>query len=456
MRGFIYSTTWGGSNLSFNNTTVDHLGHLQIGGCDVVDLADQYGTPLYIFDEETVIENVRQYQQALSALPETEIIYASKALLTVGIAKLMYNLGLSLDVVSGGELYIALQAGFDPGRIYFHGNNKSIEELVMALNAGVGRFVVDNLHELYLLSELAKQTGQTANILVRIMPGVEAHTHSYIQTGQLDSKFGISILHNQAHAALTLAAELPNISLKGIHCHIGSQIFEVESYAATVDVMFNFIAEMREQGIKLQELDLGGGLGIKYLPDDPAVPIRVFGDFLVETIRNAAEKYHLPLPKIMIEPGRSLIGAAGTTIYRIGSIKQHIGGRTYAAVDGGMGDNPRVALYQAKYHAIVANKANQQPESVYTVVGKYCESGDVLIHNIALPHLEAGDLLAVFSTGAYNYSMSSNYNAVPRPPIVTVYRGESEVVVERETYADLIRLHRIPDRWLQLLKERSQ
>jgi len=281
------------------------------------------------------------------------------------------------------------------------------------------------------------------------MPGVEAHTHSYIQTGQLDSKFGISVAHNQAIDAVKLACSLPGLRLRGVHCHIGSQIFELASYAKTIDVMMSLIAEAEALGIELTELNLGGGLGIKYIDGDQPASIRDFGAYLTGALKSAAAKYNLRLPKIMVEPGRSLVGAAGTTVYRIGSIKENKGSRTYAAVNGGMADNPRVALYQAKYRAVVANKMDQAPEHTYTIVGQFCESSDVLINSIELPQLEPGDLLAVFCTGAYNYAMASNFNAVPRMPIVTVYRGQSDLVVERETYQDLIRLHRIPDRWLK-------
>jgi diaminopimelate decarboxylase len=427
---------------------INQAGHLKIGGCDLVELALRYETPFYLLDEEAVIRNVNEYKQAFSKLPNCEIIYAGKALLTVGIAKFMANLGLSLDVVSGGELYIALQAGFPPERIYFHGNNKSPAELEAALEVGVGRIVVDNLYELNLLSDIARKTGRHGNILLRIIPGVEAHTHTYIQTGQLDSKFGFSIAHNQALDAVKKAASLPNLSLKGLHCHIGSQIFELGSYVKTIEVMVGLLAEARQAGIELTELDLGGGLGIRYVPEDQPASIAELGELLTTALTDACRQHQLPLPKVMVEPGRSIIGDAGITVYRIGAIKENIGGKTYAAVDGGMGDNPRVALYQAQYHAVVANKADQPRERTYTIVGKYCESGDVLIDKIKLPHLEPGDLLAVFSTGAYHYSMASNYNAIPRLPLITVYNGSSDIVVERERYEDLIRLHRIPARWL--------
>ncbi|HKM17486.1 MAG: diaminopimelate decarboxylase [Firmicutes bacterium] len=432
-----------------NREMQNNAGHLVIGGCDVVELAMQWGTPLSVFDEELAANNARMYREALSSLPEYEIIFAGKALLTVGIARFMTNLGLSLDVVSGGELYIALTAGVPAQRIFFHGNNKTAADLGTALDLGVGRIVVDNLYELELLSDLAQKKKRTADILLRIMPGVEAHTHSYIQTGQLDSKFGISVAHNQAIDAVKLACSLPGLRLRGVHCHIGSQIFELASYAKTIDVMMSLIAEAEALGIELTELNLGGGLGIKYIDGDQPASIRDFGAYLTGALKSAAAKYNLRLPKIMVEPGRSLVGAAGTTVYRIGSIKENKGSRTYAAVNGGMADNPRVALYQAKYRAVVANKMDQAPEHTYTIVGQFCESSDVLINSIELPQLEPGDLLAVFCTGAYNYAMASNFNAVPRMPIVTVYRGQSDLVVERETYQDLIRLHRIPDRWLK-------
>ncbi|HHT36212.1 MAG: diaminopimelate decarboxylase [Candidatus Wallacebacter cryptica] len=433
--------------MNFWTEHINQAGHLVIGGCDLVDLASQYGTPFYLLDEERLVSNINRYKQAFSKLPNCEIIYAGKALLTVGIARFMANQGLSLDVVSGGELYIALQAGFPPERIYFHGNNKSPAELESALQAGVGRIVVDNLYELEVLSGLAEKLGRKADILLRIIPGVEAHTHTYIQTGQLDSKFGISIAHNQAVDAVKKAAAAPNLNLRGLHCHIGSQIFELESYAKTVEVMVGLMAEAAKLGIRLSELDLGGGLGIKYVPEDHPASVQALGDLLTESLADACGSHGIPMPKVMVEPGRSLVGDAGVTVYRVGSIKENIGGRTYAAVDGGMGDNPRVALYQAKYHAVVVNKADQEPEKLYTVVGKYCESGDVLINNIKLPRLEPGDLLAVFSTGAYNYVMASNYNAVPRLPLIAVYKGTSDILVERECYEDLVRLHRIPARW---------
>ncbi len=427
---------------------VNTNGYLEIGGCDVVELAKQYGTPLYIFDEETVVKKAEEYTACLQELPDSEVIFAGKAFLTVGMCRLLDSLGLSLDVVSGGELYTALQAEFPAGRIYFHGNNKSSDELKMALQAGVGRIVVDNIQELNLVSNFAQEMGIRAKILLRVTPGVEAHTHSYIQTGQLDSKFGIGMQSEQALAVVQLADTLPGIDLRGVHCHIGSQIFDISCFDVAIDLMVQFLAQVLRNGIQLHELDLGGGLGVRHTIDDEPVSIAEFGDLLVTSVKQATNKYQIPVPKIMIEPGRSLVGEAGTTIYQVGAIKEIPGIRTYASVDGGMGDNPRVALYQAKYHVIAANKANKTADKIYTIAGKCCESGDMLVHDAPLPTLEAGDILAILSTGAYNYSMASNYNQLPRLAVVTVYKGSSDILVERETYADLVRLHSIPARWV--------
>lgn len=431
----------------YHTMSINNKGHLEIGGCDLVDLASEYGTPLYVFDEELVVDKAKQYLRALKGLPEYEIVYASKAFISLGMAKLIANLGLGIDVASGGELYIVLKAGFPAERIYFHGNNKSVAELKQALNANVGRIVVDNFYELEQLSKLAGESNRVANILIRLTPGVDAYTHTYIRTGQLDSKFGISLAHDQAFEAVKLAVKLPNINLKGVHCHIGSQIFDVSSYPVSIDIMMQFISMVKKAGIELRELNIGGGLGIRYIPSDQPVSIGDFGELLTESLMQAAQKYSIKVPRIIVEPGRSLVGEAGTTLYRIGAIKENKGGRTYAAVDGGMTDNIRVALYQARYHGVVANKAASENEKLYTIVGKSCESSDILISDIYLPKLEAGDILAVFVTGAYNYSMANNYNATPRPPVVIVYQGQSELLIERETYQDLTRLHKIPARW---------
>ncbi|NLY11909.1 MAG: diaminopimelate decarboxylase [Firmicutes bacterium] len=428
---------------------INSLGHLTIGGCDTVELAKEFGTPLYVFDEEEVRNKAQAYLQAFAKLPDFEVIFAGKSFLTLGMCHLIDNLGLGLDVVSGGELYTALKAKFPVEKIYFHGNNKSKDELEMAIQAGIGRIVVDNLYELDLLAGLVKKHRCSADIYLRISPGVEAHTHTYIQTGQEDSKFGIPLAHDQALLAVKKAASIPGINLKGIHCHIGSQIFEVESFGVAIDIMVGFMKTALDHGIELTELDIGGGLGIRYTDKDVPVSIAEYGEAVVTELFKSAEKHGIRMPKLLVEPGRSIVGEAGTTLYTIGAIKDIPGVRTYVAVDGGMVDNPRVALYQAEYKAIVANKATQKANGVYSVAGKCCETGDMLIFDAELPILEPGDILAVLSTGAYNYSMSSNYNMLPRPAVVSVYEGNAELLVERETYEDLLTKHRVPERWLK-------
>jgi diaminopimelate decarboxylase len=427
---------------------INEKGHLVIGGCDTIELAQRYGTPLYVLDEAALRQKASEYHQAFTHyLPDSEVIYAGKALLTLAICRIIDEENLALDVVSGGELYTAVAASFPTERIYFHGNNKSVQELTLALEHGVGRIVVDNLYELELLQELAASLNTVANILVRITPGVEAHTHSYIQTGQFDSKFGFPLGAKETLDAIGCASRMPNVRLWGLHCHIGSQIFGLDSFAAAATIMVEFLADLRNTlGLELKELDLGGGLGIRYNEDDHPPTPKEYARVLSEAITDSCAKVGFPVPKIMVEPGRSMVGETGTTLYTIGSIKDTPNIRRYVAVDGGMADNPRVTLYQAVYEACLANKASQEPTELVTIAGKCCESGDMLIKDIMLPPVESGDILAVFSTGAYNYSMASNYNHLPRPAMVTVYQGTSEIIVNRETYGDLIRSDRVPPR----------
>lgn len=423
--------------------SINERGHLEIGGCDVTELAEEYGTPLYILDEALIRERCRAYVAGFrSVYPDFRVIYAGKALLTTAICRIVEQEGLSLDVVSGGELYTALHADFPTERIYFHGNNKSPEEIEAALAARVHRFIVDNFYELELLSALA---GEPVDLLLRITPGIEAHTHSYIQTGQEDSKFGFGL--QSAPEAVARALEAKSLRLRGFHCHIGSQIFDVASFDAAVEAMFGFLGEMRSRfGFIAEELNLGGGLGIRYVDGDVSMDPKAYAEHLGASVRREAERLGYPLPTLMVEPGRSIVGEAGTTLYTLGSIKEIPGIRTYVSVDGGMADNPRVALYGAKYEAIVANKALAAPEGKVSIAGKCCESGDMLIWDLDAPRIEPGDLLAVFSTGAYNYSMASNYNRLPRPAAVLVYEGRADLIVARESYADLVRNDRIPER----------
>jgi len=427
---------------------VNAHGHLEIGGCDTVDLAQQFGTPLYIMDELHIREICREYYASfVEGLDNAEVIYASKAFSTMAMCRIVEEEGLGLDVVSGGELYTALEADFPASRIYFHGNNKSADELGMAIEAGVGRIIVDNFYELALLEELAAERGCQVDILLRITPGIDAHTHEYIRTGQIDSKFGFTLANGAADQAIDLALSCKQLVLRGVHAHIGSQIFEMGSFRHEVAVMIEYMAQVRKRtGVMLNELNLGGGFGIYYVEGDSPAQIEEYASIVKEALRDACETYDYPEPKIIIEPGRSIVGTAGTTLYTIGSTKDIPGVRKYVAVDGGMGDNPRPALYQARYEAVVANKAAAVSVEMVSVTGKCCESGDMLIWDIELPKVEAGDYLAISSTGAYNYSMSSNYNRLARPAVVLVNEGTADVIVARETFRDLIRNDVIPER----------
>lgn len=426
---------------------INSQGHLEIGGCDTVDLASNFGTPLYVLDEELFRRNCREYYRAFSERYGAEVIYAAKTLLTLAICRMVEEEGLGMDVVSGGELYTALEARFPMSRIYFHGNNKSKQELRLALEAHVGRFVVDNFYELEMLNQLARDMHTRAGVILRLTPGVEAHTHEYIKTGQIDSKFGLVIENGQALAGVKRALELDHIILYGLHCHIGSQIFKLESYAHAARVMMDFAALVaKKTGWSPAELDLGGGLGIYYAEGDQPRPVAEYADVIMQAIQERSLEHGLPVPRVIVEPGRSISGPAGTTLYTVGAVKDIPGVRKYVAVDGGMGDNPRPALYQSRYEARLANKAADSPEEVVSIAGKCCESGDMLIWDIALPRVQPGDILAVSCTGAYNYSMSMNYNRLPRPAMVLVKDGQADLIVERETYADLLRNDVIPER----------
>lgn len=427
---------------------INEHGHLSIGGCDAVELVREFGTPLYVMDEEHLRQICHDYYQSFMAkYPGNEVIYASKAFMNKAMARIVAQEKLGLDVVSGGELYTAIEAGFSAEHIYFHGNNKSADEIAYALECNVGRFIVDNLYELELLERLGREKGCKAKILIRVQPGIEAHTHQYIRTGQIDSKFGMAIATGQAMEAVQKALSLDDVELQGIHCHIGSQIFEIDSFHHAAEVMMDFLKKIKETtGIELPELNLGGGFGIYYEKSDAPAPISAFAEMIMQTVTQKADALQLKIPKIIIEPGRSIVGTAGITLYTVGSIKNIPGIRTYVAVDGGMADNPRPALYQAKYEAAVANKMKEKTAEVISITGKCCESGDMLIWDINLPSLESGDILAVSSTGAYNYSMSSNYNRLPRPAVVLVKDGQADLIVARETYQDLVRNDLIPAR----------
>ncbi|KKC46213.1 MULTISPECIES: diaminopimelate decarboxylase [unclassified Paenibacillus] len=427
---------------------VNEQGRLEIGGCDTKDLAEQYGTPLYIVDEALVRQRAREYVDAFKASGfKFQVAYASKAFSTVAMCAIAEQEGMSLDVVSDGELHTALQAGFPAERIHFHGNNKTPFEIEMAIDAGIGCFVVDNFTELELLNAIAGSKNRKVNILLRITPGVEAHTHDYISTGQQDSKFGFDLAAGAAYRAVEEASKLENLVLLGIHSHIGSQIFEVEGFRMAAAKAAEFSVEVRDKlGHIFRVINLGGGFGIRYTEGDAPLPAGTYIAAITDAIRSNFSAADYPLPEIWIEPGRSIVGDAGTTLYTVGTFKEIPGVRKYVAVDGGMTDNPRPALYESKYDAVLANRASEPASETVSVAGKCCESGDMLIWDLELPKAESGDLLAVFCTGAYNYAMASNYNRIRRPAVVLVKDGQSDLAVQRESLEDISRNDLLPER----------
>lgn len=421
---------------------VNEKGHLTLGGVDCVCLAEKYGTPLYVIDEDAVIDHCRQYKNSIDKYygGKGKVLYASKALSSIFMYKTVKECGLGVDVVSGGELFTALKAGTDPEDICFHGNNKTAHELKMAVEAGVGRIIVDNKEELFRLDKIAGQQGKKVKIMFRIKPGVDAHTHEFIMTGQIDSKFGVALENGEAIDIMREAATLKNVTVVGADCHIGSQIFEVAPFKLAAQRMIEFMAQVRrEVGIELTELNLGGGFGIKYTPKDRPVPYENYIHQVKDVIAETCKEQNMPLPFIYMEPGRSIVAGAGLTLYTVGSVKEIKDVRNYVSVDGGLGDNPRYALYKSEYSICIANKADAQPDYIATVAGKCCESGDLIQENVKMVKPIEGDIMAVLATGAYNYSMASNYNRNPRPAMVALKDGKDRVVINRETYEDLIK-----------------
>jgi diaminopimelate decarboxylase len=425
---------------------INNQNHLEIGGCDMVELADKYGTPLYVLDEQTIRKSCQGYQKAFSAYKNSLMLYASKAFMTKSMCYLMKQEGFGLDVVSGGEIFTAVNSNFPMEKVFFNGNNKTIDELDLALEHNVGRITVDNFLELALLDNLAKSRNIQVNILLRITPGIECHTHEYIQTGHLDSKFGFDL--TQLDEAIELIEnQYANLVLKGLHAHIGSQIFETQVYHDVVGVVLEQFAHIKDKfNLILEDMNIGGGLGIKYIESDDPPSMYTIATVIIDSVRKNLSKYNLPEPRLIIEPGRSIIGTAGVTLYTVGSSKQVPKGRKYIAVDGGMADNPRPAMYQAKYQALVANNVKSENQETVTIAGRYCESGDVIIENISLPETEPGDIICVFATGAYNYSMSNNYNRVPKSAAILVQNSSSDVIIKRETYEDLTAKDLVPER----------
>jgi diaminopimelate decarboxylase len=426
---------------------INAQGHLEIGGCDTVDLAREFGTPLYVMDEASVRDRCRAYRQAFETRhAHSEIVFAGKAFLTLATCRIVAQEGLGLDVSSAGELYTALKAQFPPERIYLHGSYKSRRELEMALDHGVGRIIVDSDSELDELNALAAEKGTRANILVRVTPAVDPHTHKFIQTGKIDSKFGFGIDTSRAMRGVRRALECESVSVRGLHCHVGSQLLDLEAFELASELLPKFVRDVSTAtGLHVAELNMGGGLGIRYLEEHQPPSIENLAETLVGNLRKHLTAFGLAMPKLTVEPGRSIVGEAGTTLYTIGPVKEIPNVRTYVSVDGGLSDNPRPALYDAKYSAIVANKADQPAAEVVTVAGKHCET-DNLMMDIALAAPQPGDILAVQSTGAYNYSMSSNYNRFPRPAVVLVGDGKAEVIALRQTFDDLIAQDVIPER----------
>ena len=422
--------------------SVNEKGNLQLGGCDLKAIAKEYGTPAYVLDENTKRKNCRAYVDSIKKYYDGNgiAIYASKAL----SCKYMYNLiaaeGMGADVVSGGEIYTALTAGFPADKLYFHGNNKSVEELEFALKNGIGRIVADNELELTRINEISERLGICANVIIRITPGVDAHTHEFIRTGQIDSKFGATLENGEADEITALASSLKNICLKGYHCHIGSQIFELAPFEHAAEIMMNFIGDMKDKyGVEADELDLGGGFGIKYVDSDTPIDYGEYMRAVSVVVKRVASKRGLKLPFIIVEPGRSIVAEAGLTLYTVGTIKNIPGIRKYVSIDGGMGDNPRYILYQSEYTVLSAENPQAPQNDVITLAGKCCESGDLIGKNMKTSEFKTDEIVAVLSTGAYNYSMASNYNRIPRPPVIMVSDGKAKAVVRRETYEDLVR-----------------
>jgi len=417
-------------------------GNLTIGGLDVVDLAKEYGTPLYIMDEDQIRKNCRTYKNAMDKHYNGNgmVLYASKAFSCLHICKVVNEEGLGLDVVSGGELYTALKANFPTESIYFHGNNKTSDELKMAVDNNVGRIVCDNIFEVDRLNKIAKDAGKTVNISFRIKPGIDAHTHDFIMTGQIDSKFGVALETGEAEEIVKYASSLSNLNVVGVHCHIGSQIFDIDPFVLAVEKMMNFIGDIKEKyGIEIKELNLGGGYGIKYLSSHDPIAYDEYIAKIATVVKGIANDRNVIQPTIIMEPGRSIVAPAGITVYSVGAVKEIPQIRTYVSVDGGMADNPRYIMYGSEYEAVLVNNPKGTPEKIVTIAGKCCESGDILIKDINLPTIKSDDLIAVLATGAYNYSMASNYNRIPRPPVVMVSSGETKMVIARETYEDIIK-----------------
>ncbi|MBQ6818451.1 MAG: diaminopimelate decarboxylase [Clostridia bacterium] len=425
-----------------DNISINEAGHLCFAGQDTVELASQYGTPLYLMDADRIRHNCRTYISAMQQAygDNFEVIYAGKAASFKQMYRIMAQEGMSVDSVSVGEIFTALSAGFPAEHIHFHGNNKTERDLAFALDQGVGTIVVDNTEELTALNEMAGDKDIKQNILLRLTPGIDTHTYEAVSTGKVDSKFGFAIETGQAEEATKLALSMDGIVLEGFHCHVGSQVFDSDSFVMSATIMLRYIKEIQTKyGYTAKSLDLGGGYGVRYLETDPYMDIRSNILRVADHIKATCKELDLPVPKVMMEPGRSIVADAGMTLYTVGTVKEIPGYKNYVAIDGGMTDNPRYALYESEYTVMAANQANEPCDKVFDLVGRCCESGDIIQPAVSLPrNVQKCDLIAVLTTGAYNYSMSSNYNRFLKPPVVMLEQGESRMVVRRETLDDLI------------------
>lgn len=426
-----------------DNISVNEKGHLTFAGLDTVELAEKYGTPLYLMDENKIRQHVRSYKNAMEkyfpagSVPE----YASKAFSIKQIYRIMAEEGIDIDAVSQGEIYTASEAGFPMEKCFFHGNNKTDSDILFAIEKGVGFFIVDNLEELEAINRIAGEKGIVQDILLRVSPGIDPHTHAKISTGSTESKFGTPIETGDAIKAVEAVLKCENVALRGFHCHVGSQIFESDPFITAADIMFEFIADIKNIfGYTAEMLNLGGGLGVRYVESDPVID---YGEKIAEVaavLQDKCDKFGIAVPKILMEPGRSLVADAGMTLYTVGSVKKIEGYKNYVSIDGGMTDNPRFTLYESEYTVEIANKVTEEKSFVATVAGRCCESGDLIGENFKMPEPVRGDILAVCTTGAYNYSMASNYNRVPRPPVVMIKDGADYIAVKRETLEDICAL----------------
>lgn len=416
-------------------------GVLTIGGVRVDSLVEKFGTPLYVMDEQTVRNNCRNFKKSLDDNYEKGLVlYASKALNCLEMCRIVNQEGLGIDCVSAGEIFTALKSGFPAEKIYFHGNNKTTDELIYAIDNNVGVIIVDNSYELSELNELAEKKNKKVNVMFRIKPGIDAHTHEFVRTGQIDSKFGFALENGEAYNAVKSVKDKSFLNLVGLHCHIGSQIFDDKPFVEAAKVMLKFYKKIKDElNIELEQLNLGGGFAIKYLESDDHFGYDEYMKEVSDIIKTYCKENSLKVPMILIEPGRSIVGAAGITLYKCGSVKEIKYIRNYVSIDGGMGDNPRYALYESDYQILVANKLNEKADYKATIAGKCCESGDLIQEDVIIPKPEKGDIIAVLSTGAYNYSMASNYNRIPKPAMVMINNKEPRIIIKRETFEDIIK-----------------